>query len=345
MAAKPRVSLVGGSGYVGGELLRLLSGHPSLLLGQVTSERHRGERVDSVHPHLRGMTEAAFVSSQDLTACDLLILALPHGEAGVRWEEFSPLAERIIDLSADHRLRDSGEYLRWYGREHPLPSRLEKFVYGIPELYRERLPEARWVTGAGCNATAVILALLPLVESGWAEQRIVTEVKCGSSEGGRFPTESSHHPERRHCLRSFKATGHRHSAEILQELGLSEISLSVTAVDEVRGILTTSHLFLKESRSEGELFRLYRERYSKEPFVRIVRERKGHYRFPEPKLLWGTNFCDVGFERDPRSSRVVVVSAMDNLMKGAAGQGVQCLNIMMGFPEETALGFRGLHPV
>ncbi len=222
-------------------------------------------------------------------------------------------------------------------------------MYGIPELHREEMASAAWVSSAGCNATAVILALHPLFLRGLVEpSRTVAEAKVGSSEGGATPSEGSHHPERSGCVRSYKPTGHRHAAEMAQELGGAEaatIHFSATAVEMVRGILATCHVFLKEDLPEKTIWQVYREAYGRERFVRIVKARDGVHRFPEPKLLSGSNFCDIGFERDPHGNRLVVMSAIDNLMKGAAGQAVQAFNIMHGLPETAGLEFPGLHPI
>jgi N-acetyl-gamma-glutamyl-phosphate/LysW-gamma-L-alpha-aminoadipyl-6-phosphate reductase len=219
------------------------------------------------------------------------------------------------------------------------------------------MASAAWVSSAGCNATAVILALHPLFRQGLADPaRTVAEAKVGSSEGGASFSEASHHPERSGCVRSYKPTGHRHAAEMGQELHSCEaaahpggdavqVHFSATAVEMVRGVLATCHVFLREDVPEKTIWQAYRHAYGQEPFIRIVKSRDGVHRFPEPKLLAGTNFCDVGFERDPSSNRLVVISAIDNLMKGAAGQAVQAFNIMHGLPETTGLEFAGLHPI
>jgi LysW-gamma-L-alpha-aminoadipyl-6-phosphate/LysW-L-glutamyl-5-phosphate reductase len=347
---KVNVSLAGGSGYAGGELLRLLLYHPFVEIGQVTSERHKGKPVSSVHPNLRKRCDATFCSLSDLESSDFLFLSLPHGESMNSFPKFSGLAEKIIDLSADFRLRDPAGYRKWYGVDHPHPELLERFVYGIPELHREEIRRASYVSGAGCNATAVILALYPFFKHRMPiEDRTVVEVKNGSSEGGNSPGEASHHPERSGCVRSYKPTGHRHVAEMVQELGAGgdapgKIHFSATSIDMVRGVLATCHLFPREEIGEKEIWKLYRGEYGREPFIRIVKEREGIYRYPEPKLLSGTNFCDIGFEKDADSSRIVVISAIDNLMKGAAGQALQSFNLMNGFEEKTGLEFPGLHP-
>ncbi len=344
-----RVSIVGGSGYVGGELLRLLLAHPNTEVLRVTSERKAGTPVTVLHPNLRRVTDLSFSSSANLEPCDALFLCLPHGRAMGDIDRYLALAPRVIDLSADFRLKDPASYPVWYGRPHPRPELLDRFVYGIPELHRDEMAAAAWVSSAGCNATAVILALHPLFGQGLADpSRTVVEAKVGSSEGGASVSDASHHPERSGCVRSYKPTGHRHAAEMAQELGRREsatIYFSATAVEMVRGVLATCHVFLREDVPEKAIWQIYRQAYGREPFIRIVKAREGVHRFPEPKLLSGSNFCDIGFERDPHGNRLVVVSAIDNLMKGAAGQAVQAFNIMHGLPETAGLEFPGLHPI
>ncbi len=339
-----RASIVGGSGYAGGELLRLLLGHPEVEVAQVTSQRLAGRFVHGTHPNLRGATTLKFSTIEQLEPCDLLFLALPHGHASEQIEHFADLAERIVDLAADFRLRDAALYAQWYGKPHANPAWLDKFVYGLPELYREDIAQTNYVSGVGCNATVTNLALYPLAQAGLIE-RAVIEVKVGSSEGGNKHSLATHHPERSGSMRSFAPTGHRHQAEMMQALGEFELHFSATAVEMVRGVLCTAHVFLNEDVEEKELWKVYRSAYGSEPFVRLVKDRRGIYRYPEPKILSGTNFCDVGFEKDPNSNRVVVIAAIDNLMKGAAGTAVQAMNVMMGWEETLGLEFVGLHPI
>lgn len=339
-----RASIVGGSGYAGGELLRLLLGHPEVEVVQVTSQRFAGKFVSSVHPNLRGATMLKFTAVADIEPCDLLFLALPHGKAAAQIEHYAGLAERIVDLSADFRLRDAAAYEQWYGRAHPAPDWLDKFVYGLPELYRDDIRGAQYVSGVGCNATAVNLGLFSLAQVGLIERAII-EVKVGSSEGGNSFSLASHHPERSGAVRSFAPTGHRHQAEMAQALGEFELHFSATAVELVRGVLATAHVFLRDNLEERDIWQIYRPAFANEPFLRIVKDRSGIYRYPEPKILAGSNFCDVGFEKDPLSNRLVVISAIDNLMKGAAGTAVQAMNVMFGWEETAGLGFTGLHPV
>ena len=225
---------------------------------------------------------------------------------------------------------------------------MKDFVYGVPELHREEIRGASFVTGAGCNATATILGVYPFFKQGLVDRdRTVVEVKVGSSEGGNAASDASHHPERSGAVRSFMPTLHRHCAEIYQELAFGEpirVYFSATSIEMVRGVLATAHLFLREPLEEKDVWKIYRQAYGNEPFIRIVKEADGIYRFPEPKLLSGTNYCDIGFQKEKGSDRLVVLSALDNLMKGASGQAVQAFNLMNGFEETLGLEFPGLHP-
>jgi N-acetyl-gamma-glutamyl-phosphate/LysW-gamma-L-alpha-aminoadipyl-6-phosphate reductase len=340
---KYSAGIVGASGYVGGELMRLLLQHPDVELLQVTSRQHAGKFVHSVHPNLRGFSKLQFIPFEKLAPCDVLFLALPHGQSSRDLDRFAAIGKKLIDLSADFRLHDPADYERWYGAVHEAPGHLGTFVYGLPELHREQLRGADRASGVGCNATATNLALLPLARAGAIEQAIV-EVKVGSSEGGNQFSLATHHPERSGSFRSFAPTGHRHQAEIQQEIGPFPLHFSATAVEMVRGVLCTAHVMLNQPLDERAIWSIYRDCYGEEPFVRLVRDRRGIHRLPEPKLVAGTNLCDIGFERDPLSSRVVVISALDNLMKGAAGSAVQCMNLMLGLNETTALDRIGLHP-
>lgn len=349
-----RVSIAGASGYTGGELLRLLLSHPDVEIAQATSESRRGDYVHAAHPNLRGRTTLRFDAMDELGPCDVLFLCLPHGEAVKRTHllrnALLDLAPRTIDLSADFRLRDPQSYQRWYGAPHAAPELLSRFVYGLPERHRDELRTATRVSGVGCLATAGILALYPLLRAGVARtDSIVVEAKVGSSAAGNTPGPADHHPERAGVLRSFMPVRHRHTAEIEQELTIGgvrpTIHLSATAVEAVRGVLATAHVFLTEPLEERDLWRIYRAAYNMEPFVRIVKERSGIYRLPEPKILAGSNYCDVGFALDAERGRVVALAAIDNLMKGAAGTAVQCMNLMCGLEETAGLDFAGLHPV
>jgi N-acetyl-gamma-glutamyl-phosphate/LysW-gamma-L-alpha-aminoadipyl-6-phosphate reductase len=341
---KLQVSIVGGSGYVGGELLRLLLFHPRVEVKQITSASQATRFVHTVHPNLRSVTGLKFTHPDVLESADVLFLAMPHGRAAKSIEEYAGLAGRIVDCSADFRLRDPESFALWYGDQHPAPDWLDRFVYGLPERQRAALSRATYASGVGCNATVTILGLGPLADAGLLSQ-VVVDVKAGSSEAGAQASASSHHPERSGVVRAYKPTGHRHQAEVIQALGTGfDLHFSVTSVEMVRGVQATCHCFLDKELQEKDLWKLYREAYQKESFVRLVKSRTGIHRYPEPKLLVGSNFCDVGFEVDPGTGRVVVVAALDNLMKGAAGSAVQSMNVMMGWDERDGLTFPGLHP-
>ena len=342
-----KVNIIGGSGYAGGELIRLLLRHPGVNIVQVTSESHVGEYVYQVHPNLRKQTTLQFTSLDQVQPCDVLFVGLPHGETQKRIGALSALAPKLVDLSADFRLHDPARYEQWYHEPHAAPAWLDKFVYGLPELHREAMRSASYVSGVGCNATASIFALLPLHRAGLldAAKPVIVDIKVGSSEGGNAPSLSSHHPERSGSVRSFAPTSHRHTAEIKQELGLDNIYLSITSVELVRGVLATAHAWLKPGVAEKDLWKAYRALAKEEPFVRIVKDKTGIHRYPDPKILAGTNYVDVGFELEAGTGRLVSIVALDNLMKGAAGSAVQAMNLMCGFEETTALEFSGLHPL
>ena len=346
---KVKCAIVGGSGYTGGELLRLLLGHPRAEVEQVTSERSAGKLVFKAHPNLRKRTQLQFSKMAELRPCDLLFLCLPHGESMGKIGSFQSLAPKLIDLSADFRLQSENAYQEWYHQPHARPDLLGKFVYGIPELHRDEMKRASLISSAGCNATVTILGLHPFYKLGLVEpDRTVVEVKVGSSEGGNTPSASSHHPERSGAVRSFMPTRHRHTGEVLQELSFGkpiQVHMSVTSVELVRGALATAHVFVKDKLEDKDIWKILRQAYGNEPFIRIVKEAEGTHRYPEPKWLAGTNYCDIGFQRDEKSNRLVIISAIDNLMKGAAGQAVQAFNIMHGFDETLALEFPGLHPL
>lgn len=341
------VSIIGGSGYGGGELLRLLLGHPNVEIKQVTSRSHLGEYVYQVHPNLRKRTQLKFSDPAALESVDILFLAQPHGRAQHSIEQYAKLAPKIIDLAADFRLRDADFYEKWYGEKHTAPEWLSKFVYGLPELHRAELATADYISGVGCNATASNLALLPLIKADLLDlsSPIFIEIKVGSSEGGAEGNSGSLHAERANVIRTFSAFGHRHTAEVIQEMGVKDISLTMTAVDLVRGVLATAHAKVKPGVATKDLWKAYRTMANENPFVRVVKEQRGIYRVPEPKILAGSNYADLGFELDESNGHVVSMCAIDNLMKGASGSAVQCMNLMMGWEETLGLEFAGLHPI
>jgi N-acetyl-gamma-glutamyl-phosphate/LysW-gamma-L-alpha-aminoadipyl-6-phosphate reductase len=349
-----RIGIVGGTGYVGSELLRLLLIHPQAEVTTVTSRQSAGEYVFNVHPNLRGLTQLKFVPldiAELQKNCDLVFTATPHGGSVNLVPKLLEAGLKVIDMSADFRLKNPEDYDKWYGWKHTNPQLLEEAAYGLPELHREEIKSARLVACPGCMATATILALAPFVKADLIEKnRVVVDVKIGSSGGGSKPTIASHHPERFGGVRPYKVAGHRHIAEIEQELNnLSSEPMTVAftphAVNMVRGILSTIHVFPKNPLATKDVWKTLRSTYEGEPFIRFVKYLKGAYQLPDPKVTLGTNFCDIGFELDPHANRLLLFSALDNMVKGASGQGVQCLNIMLGIDETTGVKSTGFHPM
>jgi N-acetyl-gamma-glutamyl-phosphate/LysW-gamma-L-alpha-aminoadipyl-6-phosphate reductase len=336
-------SVVGASGFAGGELLRLLAGHPHFQLAQATSREYANKTVGSVHPNLRSL-DLRFSPPSSLDSVDVLFAAAPHGVAMEHVDEWRELADTVVDLSADFRLDTESQYEEWYDG-HTAPEHLDDAVYALPELSRDELPGADLIASGGCNATATTLGLLPLHEAGLLEDaQVVVDVKVGSSEGGAGGGPSSSHPERSGVVRPYAPTGHRHEAEIEQALGLS-VSFTAHAVDMVRGASATCHVFPAETPSTGDLWGAFRETYGDEPFVETVAGGSGVYRYPEPKVVAGTNNAEVGFEVDPENGRVVAFAAIDNVVKGSAGQAVHAANVALGYEETAGLDQLGLHPV
>jgi N-acetyl-gamma-glutamyl-phosphate/LysW-gamma-L-alpha-aminoadipyl-6-phosphate reductase len=276
---------------------------------------------------------------------------VPHGKSNKIVNDLYKRGIKIIDLSADFRLKNPEDYVKWYGWEHPYPDMLSKSVYGVPEFHREEIKNAQLVACPGCMAVTSLLALKPLIENDVLDtDHIVVDSKIGSSGAGGQAGSATHHAMRYGVIRPYKPAKHRHTGEIEQELNLlgnKKIHVSMTphAVNMVRGILTTNHAFLKKKLNELELWKLYRNAYGNEIFVRLIRDKNGIYKFPDPKFVIASNFCDVGFDLDEDNNRIVAMSASDNLMKGAAGSAIQNLNVMAGFDEMTGLRFTPVTPV
>lgn len=349
-----KVGVVGASGYVGGELLRLLVTHPKVEVNMVTSRQRAGEYVHRVHPSLKGFIDINF-SPMDLEkisdSCDIVFTSVPHGKANKIVNDLYARGMKIIDLSADFRLKNPKDYIKWYGWEHPFPEMLNKSVYGVPELHREEIKKAQLVSCPGCMAVTSLLALKPLIENNLIDtNHVVVDSKIGSSGAGQKANAGTHHAMRYGVVRPYKPAKHRHTGEIEQELSMIakkqiKVSMSPHAVNIVRGILTTNHTFLERPVEERELWKIYRNSYEREPFVRLIRDKKGLYKFPDPKFVVGSNFCDVGFDIDDYNQRIVALSASDNLMKGAAGSAIQNMNVMFGYDEREGLRYTPLTPV
>jgi len=348
-----RVAVLGASGYTGGELLRILATHPEAEVVYASSREYAGKPIHFVHFNLRGwyrgLRFSPFSVDRVLKAePDVVFSALPHGAGLETTKALYEAGVQVVDLSADYRLRDPRLYKQWYGWEHPYPDLLEKAVYGLPELHRDELPGARLIASPGCNATAAVLAAAPLVREGLVEgPRLLVDVKVGSSEGGSKPTRGSHHPERENAIRPYEAGGHRHAAEAEQELSRLagkevKVSLVPHAVSSIRGALASAHAWLARPVSRSELLRLYAGFYRGSVFVRLVHGTPPGY--PDPKYVVGSNYVDVGFAVEERVGRLTAFAAIDNLVRGAAGQAVQAWNISIGLPEDAGLRYPPLKP-
>ena len=329
-----RVAVVGASGFVGGELVRLLAGHPNVEVVAATANEAAGRHIADVHPNLRGL-DLELSSLTDVGDAEAIFLALPNGEAmGVAGLPDRP----IVDTSADFRLRDEAEYEAYYKRPHACFDRVGAFTYGLPELFRSRLVEARHVAAPGCFATASTLALFPLVAERLHDSVVVNAV-TGSSGSGAKPAAKAHHPFRADSLFAYEPFRHRHVPEVRQALRDAtgndvDLVFQPHSGPFVRGIFATAVVRLTRTLSNEALEALYRDYYGREPFVRLV---DGS---PNVKWVRGTNFCDVGVASDGRTA--IVTTAIDNLLKGAASQAVQAFNVRFGFDERAGLMGFGL---
>lgn len=339
-----KISIVGASGYTGGELLRILYGHPEAEIIGAYGKTTAGKNITDLHPNLKGLMDFTIKEPdyQDLAdASDLVFTATPHGTAMKFVPDILENGAKVIDLSADYRL-DSAEVYENYYVKHESPE-LEA-VYGLPEVYRDEIGGADLVANPGCYPTAAILTLAPLLKEGLIDlSHIIIDSKSGTSGAGAKPSERLHHPTCAENLRAYKVTSHRHSPEIEQEaekLAGKEVNTFFTPhlIPITRGILNTSHVFLQSPEEEGDLLDLYREFYSGEPFVRILED------LPQTNAVRGSNFCDIGLKASESTKRVSVISAIDNLVKGASGQAVQNMNIMFNLDEEEGLKEVALRP-
>jgi N-acetyl-gamma-glutamyl-phosphate reductase len=338
------VGIVGGSGYTGGELLRLLANHPQVKVVAVTSRKLSGKPLSSIHPHLKGIYSLKFEapSAKEVAEkCDIVFTAVPHGTAMDWVPELLDAGTRVIDLSSDYRL-PVDVFEKTYQTKHRAP---RDAVFGLTELHPE-VARAKLVGNPGCYPTGATLAVAPLAKAGLVE-RVVYDSKSGISGAGMEPTETSHYPNMAQNVIPYKLTTHRHVPEIKQELtrlspGI-KINFTPHVVPAVRGILTTAHVFAREEavetlQNESRVAEIYREFYKNAPFVRMADG------VPKLASVRGSNFCDISFEPELGSDRLVVISAIDNLVKGASGQAIQNMNLMAGLDERLGLWFPGMAP-
>ncbi|MCL2009035.1 MAG: N-acetyl-gamma-glutamyl-phosphate reductase [Synergistaceae bacterium] len=338
----------GANGMAGGEVLRILAGHPRLTVAAAVSRSRAAQPVWTIHPHLRqDFPEMTFTAPEDVldVPADVVFLALPHGASWKTIKEYRARGVKVADLSADVRLKDSALYEEWYGGQHPAPELTEEAVYGLPELHREELKKTPLASGVGCNAACAILGLAPLAKAGLiAEARM--ELRVGSSEAGAAPSQGGHHPYRDRTLRVYEPFRHRHMAEVIQECGLASaaLTMTMTASPIVRGVQMLAQIRLANKVKEPDIWKAYRPMTSGQPFWFLSPARPAHLRLPDPRHVLGSNRALTGFSLHEDGERLLVVSAIDNLMKGAAGTAVQCANLMLGFDETDGLTMKPVYP-
>ncbi|MFC1987828.1 N-acetyl-gamma-glutamyl-phosphate reductase [Chloroflexota bacterium] len=345
--SKIKVGIINVTGYAGVELARLLSQHPEVELSSVTGRSAAGQKLGKAFPHLASID---LTIEAELEGVDFVFSAMPHKDSA---KEVIPLLKRgikVVDISADFRLKDAKEYQSWYGSAHPAPELLKEAVYGLPELYRPQITSARLVANPGCYPTSAILALAPAVKAGLIEPDIIIDSKSGISGAGRTLSLNTHYSEVNEDVTAYALEGHRHLPEIIQELKqlCPQQPPSVTFIPHLipmtRGILTTAYATLAPGKvaagekEKKEIRQLYMEFYKDAPFVRVVESP------PHTKHTWGTNFCLVYPTTDRSGEKLIVISCLDNLVKGAAGQAIQNMNLMLGFPENTGLEAPAIYP-
>lgn len=336
-----KVGIAGSTGYAGYQLSMILSQHKNVSIVFLSSHNYSNMKFSDVYGNLRGLLDNICIDMQDiennLSKIDVLFLALPHGQSFDLVEKALSVGVKVIDIGADYRLRDHKNYEKWYGVTHNLTDRLKDAVYGLPELYRDRISNASLVANPGCYPTASILALTPLVHTDIVDNTsIIIDAKSGVSGAGRSANISSLFCECGESVKAYNIATHRHTPEIEQQLSDAageKIILSFTPhlVPMSRGILATCYGNLKKNISQSELYDLYRSYYKNENFIRITDS------LPETRYVKGSNICDIAVRVDERTNRVIAVSAIDNLIKGAAGQAVQNMNILFGLNEHMGL--------
>jgi N-acetyl-gamma-glutamyl-phosphate reductase len=342
-----QVSIIGATGYAGADLLRLLLNHQEITLSVLTSESYAGQLISQVYPHLKGHVDIMLDTMNiDLIVnkSDVVFVALPHGHAMNVVPTLLSAGKKVIDFGADYRLSDPAIFEQWYKHTHVSPE--TKAVYGLPELNRTQIIGANLVANPGCYPTATILAIAPLLREGLVDPHsVIVDAKSGISGAGRGLGLASHYAEATENVKAYNIGGHRHTPEIEQELSLAAgetvtISFTPHLMPMSRGILSTCYMSLKPGVTLEHVTDAFNKAYANEFFVRLL----GAGQYPATKNVRGTNHCDIGWYVDLRTNRVIIVSAIDNLVKGAAGQALQNMNIICGLPETTGLKFPALYP-
>ena len=343
-----KIGIAGVSGYTGLELLRLLINHPECEIVFLTSETYQGQTISKVSPSLSGFSNIKLSSIESVSSddCDIVFLALPHTTSMAKVPSFLKGRTRVIDLSADYRLKDPEVFEEWYSIPHKQPEVLRQAVYGLPEIHREAIRSARLVANPGCYPTSITLALAPLMTEDWVDlSSIVADAKSGISGAGRKTSLTTHFSEVNEGVSAYNIAVHRHTPEIEQELSILanndvRISFSPHLVPMTRGMLSTVYINLKQDKSAKDLIKNYQKFYEKEPFIRVLPS--GEY--ANTRFTVSSNFCDIGVQVDKRNRRAIITSAIDNLVKGASGQAIQNMNLMLGISETTGLNSPGIFP-
>ncbi len=344
-----KIAIVGSSGYTGGELSRILLHHPGVTVTAVTSEKSAGKPLSDIFPHLLGLTDLVCEPlDPEVIAkkADFVFLALPHVTAQAAANRFHRLGVKVVDLSADYRLADAAVYEKWYEHGHQYPDLLKTAVYGLPELHREKIRKASLTANPGCYPTGAILGLAPAIAKKMIDATtIIVDSKSGVSGAGRSISLAHHYTEVNEGFMAYKVGTHRHTPEIEQEISHiagTQVTVSFTPhlVPMNRGILSTIYAKFSAPTDTERFHAAYQAFYENEPFIRVLPP--GQY--PNVRNVRGSNFCDIGVYADGRTGRAVIVTAIDNLVKGASGQAVQNMNLMMGFAETAGLKFAGLFP-
>ncbi len=337
-----KVAICGGSGYTGGELLRILSQHPKVKVTAVTSERSAGKKVTELFPslHTYALTEfEPLVQEKIIKKADLFFLALPHAASQSAVDYFFQNGKKVVDLSADYRLTDPLIYEEWYKVPHNYKKALKKAVYGLPELHKTRIQKSSLVANPGCYPTSAILGLYPILKSKLVKtDNIVVDSKSGISGAGRKASMNFSFCEVNEGFKAYGIATHRHTPEIEQEISLiAKKDIKITFTPHLlpvnRGILTTIYAPLNKKTDTKEILDIYKKAFAKEPFVKVLDENV----FPDINSVKGTNFCEIGVKVNTRTNTLIIVSVIDNLVKGAAGQAVQNMNLMMGYKEDDGL--------
>lgn len=332
--------IIGGSGYTGGELARLICNHPEITLKAMTSRKHAGVRVNKIHPSLKGFVDLSFENEiKESADLDLVFVATPYGASMGLIPVLLDSGVKVVDLSGDYRLDDPQLYRQWYGIEHKDHENLGKAVYGIPELFADQIASSDLVANPGCYPTSAILSTAPLFAEGLVNGKLIVDAKSGSSGAGMEPSTFTHHPNCGASISPYQVGSHRHTPEIqmgLQKLCKEKVKVTFTPhlIPVVRGILCTSYCELKEEMEHEELYSIYQKYYGDKKFIRVNS-------IPSMPSVIGSNFCEIGFEFSGTED-VVLMATLDNLTKGAAGQAIQNANLMFGLDEAAGLDFPGL---